>query len=66
MSDESDFKQKLLAEVRLLNATVKILNDKVEGWRTHTGSTGYFLQTATEDLTKSVSALMVRVEGVLK
>jgi hypothetical protein len=66
MTDEStdDFNQKLVNEVRMLNALVKLLNDKVEGLRTHMGSTGYFLQTATEDLQKSVAALLIRIEAL--
>lgn len=64
MSEQDELWQKLVNEIRTVNATVKILNDKVEGWRTHTGSTGYFLQVATEDLTKSVATLLERVEAM--
>lgn len=55
---------KLIAEVKTLNATVTVLNSKIEGFRTHMGSAGYFVQTATEDLTKSVASLLSRVEAL--
>ena len=61
---DPDLLAKLLSEVKILSATVKLLNDKVEGWRTHTGSTGYFLQVATEDLTRSVATLQERIEAL--
>ena len=65
MNDESaTLIEKLINEIRMVTATVKILNEKVEGWRTHTGSTGYFLQVATEDLTKSVDALLTKVSEI--
>ena len=65
MNDESaTLIEKLINEIRMVTATVKILNEKVEGWRTHTGSTGYFLQVATEDLTKSVDALLTKVSDI--
>lgn len=65
MNDESaTLIEKLINEIRMVTATVKILNEKVEGWRTHTGSTGYFLQVATEDLTKSVDALLTKVADI--
>ena len=40
-----------------LLASVKVLKTEVEGWRTHAGSTGYFLLIAVEDLTKAVIEL---------
>lgn len=52
MSDPSD------DELQKLRASVNGLRIEVEGWRNHTGSTGYFLVTAVEDLLKAVDALI--------
>lgn len=40
-----------------LAASITGLRIEVEAWRTHTGSTGYFLQVAVEDLIKVVNEL---------
>lgn len=64
MSETEDLLRKALAELKTMKATVKLLDEKVEGWRTHVGSTGYFLKVATEDLTKAVASLEKAVESI--
>ena len=60
MSDESE--DKLAKEVKMLAELVRGLLIEVEGWRHHTGSTGYFLQTAVEDLHKAVDKLETAIK----
>jgi hypothetical protein len=55
VSDESE--EKLAKEVAKLSELVQGLLIEIRGWRTHTGSTGYFLQVAVEDLHKAVDKL---------
>lgn len=57
MTEPEERIARLSASVNRLAESVKGLRLEVEGWRTHTGSTGYFLLTAVEDLTKAVDEL---------
>lgn len=49
--------QKVTDTLAKLAESIKGLRIEVEAWRTHTGSTGYFLQVAVEDLIKVVNEL---------
>ena len=50
--------EKLLPDVlKDLTCSLDGLRVEVEGWRKHTGSTGYFLLVAVEDLIKRVDEL---------
>lgn len=50
-------------ELQKLRASVDGLRLEVEGWRNHTGSTGYFLVTAVEDLLKAVDQLTAHINA---
>lgn len=53
-----DDERELVANrLKRLTETIAGLRLEVEGWRKHTGSTGYFLQVALEDLIKAVHEL---------
>jgi hypothetical protein len=50
-------------DVSKLSQAIKGLRVEVEAWRTHTGSTGYFLQVAVEDLIRVVDELKTALHG---
>lgn len=55
MTDEK-MSEMLIAIDKLCNS-VNGLRLEVEGWRTHTGSTGYFLSSSVEKLVTTVTQL---------
>jgi hypothetical protein len=58
----NDDELKVRKMIEALSASVAGLRLEVEGWRIHTGSTGYFLLTAIEDVGHRVDELKAMIK----